>query len=59
MDQGKHLIVAQYKARASQILHAFSKPKPGEKYNYLRKLFRGMPRRLALCKRNRYGKCGK
>ena len=59
MDQDKYLTAAQHRARAAQIRHAFSKPKAGETYNYLGKLVRGMPKRLALCKRNRYGKCGK
>ena len=34
-------------------------PKSGEQFSPLQKLLRGMPRRLAKCKANRYGRCGK
>ena len=32
---------------------------PGEQYCYLERLVRGMPARLAKCKKNNYGPCGK
>ena len=32
---------------------------PGEQYSYLERLVRGMPKRLARCKKNSYGPCGK
>ena len=59
MDAGKYLTVAQYRARASQILHSFSVPTPGGRNSYLQRLVRGMPKRLARCKSNKFGKCGK
>ena len=32
---------------------------PGEQYSYLERLVRGIPKRLAKCKKNNYGPCGK
>ena len=32
---------------------------PGQQHSYLQKLVRGMPKRLARCKKNKYGRCGK
>ena len=50
---------AQFRQRVAQILHGLSVPKPGEKLNYFQKLVAGMPRRLAKCKANGFGNCGK
>ena len=41
------------------MLVAHEVPKQGQEYSPLQKLLRVMPRRLAKCKRNRYGRCGK
>ena len=59
IDAGRTLTVPQFRARASQILHSFPVPKPGQSRSYLQKLMDGMPRRLAKCKANAYGNCGK
>ena len=50
---------AQFRQRVGQILHGFSVLKPGENLNYFQKLVASMPRRLAKCKANGYGNCGK
>ena len=51
--------MAQFRARVAQLLQSYSITKEGEEHNYYQKLVRGMPRRLANCKRNKYGACGK
>ena len=53
------LSAKQFRQRAAQILNAFQVPKPGQAESYLQKLVSGMPRRLAKCKANSYGNCGK
>ena len=55
----KVISVMSFKQRASQLLTSYSTPGPGEKYCYLERLARGMPKRLAKCKANGYGPCGK
>ena len=59
LKAGRCLSVCQYKCRASQILTSYSSPQSGECMSYLSRLLRGMPRRLAKCKANGYGPCGK
>ena len=59
LKAGRCLSVCQYKCRASQILASYSVPQSGECMSYLSRLLRGMPRRLAKCKANGYGSCGK
>ena len=51
--------ISQFKQRVAQILNGFSVAKEGEPCSFLQKLVRGMPKRLAKCKRQRYGRCGK
>lgn len=53
------LTVAQFRARAAQILHSYSLPAAGETRSRLEKLVRGMPKRLQKLKKNKFGKCGK
>ena len=59
LKANRTLTVAQFRARASQILHSYSVPKPGQTKSHLQKLVDGMPSRLARCKANNYGNCGK
>ena len=59
MDTGKVLTVAQFRARAAQILQSYSVCASDEKQSYLQKLVHGMPRRLQRCKKNKFGRCGK
>ena len=59
LDMGKTISVQQFRQRASQILQSFEVPKPGERVSRLERLIAGMPKRLAQCKANRYGKCCK
>ena len=59
LDVGRILTVAQFRQRVSQILQSFEVPKLGERSSRLEKLVAGMPKRMASCKANRYGKCGK
>ena len=51
--------ICQYKQRASQILSSCSVPQAGESVSYLCRLLRGMLRRLAKCRANGDGPCGK
>ena len=59
LKSNKVISVTSFKQRVSQILTSYSTPGPGQKYSYLQKLARGMPKRLAKCKSNNYGPCGK
>ena len=59
LQTGRSLSTCQYKRRASLLLASYSVPQAGESFSYLSRLLRGMPRRLAKCKANRYGPCGK
>ena len=56
---GKVLSVAQFRQRAAQILTSYGEVRGQENHSYLQKLVRGMPKRLAACKANAYGPCGK
>ncbi len=59
IDAKRTLTTQQFRQRVSFILNSFSVPKPGQKQSYLQKLIAGMPKRLADCKANGYGNCGK
>ena len=59
LTQGRELSAQQFKQRVSQILTAYTKRKEGERFNYYQRLLRSMPTRLAKCRGNRYGPCGK
>ena len=59
MDEGRTLTTQQFRQRASQILQSFEMRKPGERQSRLEKLVAGMPKRMAQCKANNYGKCSK
>ena len=50
---------SQFKQRAAQILNSYSVPEAGQRHSYLQKLVRGIPARLATCKKNKFGRCGK
>ena len=53
------LTVGMFRARVSQILHSYSAVNGKDGLCPLQRLVRGMPRRLAKCKANSYGHCGK
>ena len=53
------LTESQFKARVAYLLNACSQMKDGQDYSSVEKLVRGMPKRLAKCKNNLYGRCGK
>lgn len=59
MDAKRHLTVDQFRQKAAQILHSYTIPKPGRAKSRLQKYIAGMPKGLADCKANTYGKCGK
>ena len=59
LQAGRYLSTCQYKCRVSQILTSYSVPQAGESMSHLSSLLKGMPRRLAKCKANGYGPCGK
>ena len=56
---GRVLTKRKFRARAAHILQTYSVPRAGQQWSYLQKLVRGMPKRLAKCKANCYGRCGK
>lgn len=58
-DEGRTLTVSEFRRRVGQILHSFEVRKPRERLSRLEKLINGMPQRMANCRANRYGKCGK
>ena len=53
------LTAATFKKRVAQILNSCGVPKEGETLSSLQKLVRGMPKRLAMCQKNQFGRCGK
>ena len=55
----RFLTEQMFRQRCAQILNSYSVCKPGHMYSPLQKLIRGMPKRLAMCKSNNYGRCGK
>ena len=55
----KHLTPPCLEGRVSQLLTSYSERKVGERFNYYQRLLRGMPARLAKCRANRFGPCGK
>ena len=59
VDQGRTLTAQQFRQRVSQLLNSYAAATPSRCKSRLEKLVDGMPRRLASCKANNYGKCGK
>ena len=59
LKEGRELSSQQFKQRVSQLLTAYTKRKPGERFNYYQRLLRSMPARLAKCRANKYGPCVK
>ena len=55
----RYLSPLQFKARVASVLKSYTKPEPGQQYSFLTKLVRGMPKRLAKCRRNKFGRTGK
>ena len=53
------LSVRQFRVRAAKLLRSYSVAKPGQEHSRLQKLVRGMPGRLAKCRRNKFGRSGK
>ena len=56
---GRTITTSQFKQRAAQILNSYGVAALGQTHSFLQKLVRGMPKRLAKCKANKYGRCGK
>ena len=56
---GKQISATQFRQRAGQLLNSYSVLLPGESFSYLQRLVRGMPRRMARCRANGFGPCGK
>ena len=56
---GRVLTAAMFRKRAAQLLNSYGVPAPSETYSSLSKLVRGMPARLAKCRKNKFGRCGK
>ena len=59
LDAGRHITVTQYRQRVGQLLTSYTVPPQGQQHSFLQRLVRGMPRRLAKCRANRFGPCGK
>ena len=59
LKAGRTLSTQQFKQRVSQLLTSYSGRKVGERFNYYQRLLRGMPARLATCRANKFGPCGK
>ena len=59
LKEGRALSTGQFKLRVSQLLTSYSERKAGERFNYYERLLRGMPARLAKCRANKFGPCGK
>ena len=59
LTAGRTLSSGQFKLRVSQLLTSYSEHKLGERFSYYERLLRGMPARLAKCRANKFGPCGK
>ena len=59
LSRGRDISVAQFRQRAAHLLASYGVAKLGEAWSPLQKLIRGMPGRLAKCRRNLFGRCGK
>ena len=59
LHTGKQITAAHYKQRVAQLLTSYTVPPPGQTHSFLQRLVRGMPRRLAKCRANKFGPCGK
>ena len=59
LKEGRTLSTGQFKLRVSQLLTSYSERRAGERFNYYERLLRGMPTRLAKCRANKFGPCGK
>ena len=59
LKHGNVITEGQFRQRAAQILSSYSVPEAGQRHSYLQKLVRGMPARLAKCRKNKFGPCGK
>ena len=53
------LALANFRQRAAQLLKSYGEVCAIQKYSFLRKLVRGMPRRLRRSREHGYGRCGK
>ena len=58
LHAGRHITVTQYRQRVGQLLASYTVPMEGQEHYFLQRLVRGMPRRLAKCRANRFGPCG-
>ena len=58
LHAGRHSTVTQYRQRVAQLLTTYTAPTEGQEYSFSQRLVRGMPRRLAKCRANRFGPCG-
>ena len=59
LGAGRELTKHQFRARVAHLLQTYSVPQPGQQWNYLQKLIRGMPKRLKKCQSNGFGRGGK
>ena len=59
LHAGRYITVTQYRQRVGQLLTSYTVPSQGQPYSFLQRLLRGMPRRLASCRANNFGPCGK
>ena len=59
LTAGRTLSTGQFKLRVSQLLTSYSERKVGERFNYYERLLRDVPTRLAKCRANKFGPCGK
>ena len=56
---GHVLTVAKFRKRVAQLLNSYGTRSGGKSVSSLQKLVRGMPKRLANCRKNKFGRCGK
>ena len=56
---GHVLTVAKFRKRVAQLLNSYGTRSGGKSVSSLQKLVRGMPKRLAKSRKNKFGRCGK
>ena len=59
LDEDRSLTAAEFRRRASHILRSFEVRQRRGGLSRLGKLIEGMPKRMADCRANRYGRCKK
>ena len=59
LASGRAIAMPMFRKRVAQLLNSYGLPAKRDTFSPLQKLVRGMPKRLANCRKNEFGRCGK